>query len=134
MAKYLPKRLSTVGKLCLIVGKPSVDTHLFFIGKHLVDTQHFVSMKTLTDMTYLIDLPNQQFAKNSIASQDKLNCFQVQGQINTSVCCRRTRDGILSVCIPKTKRAPQSSNLGVGMERGVQFQVGKSEVPKKVLS
>ena len=34
MAKYLPKRLSTVGKLCLIVGKPSVDTHLFFIGKH----------------------------------------------------------------------------------------------------
>ena len=28
------KRLSTVGKLCLIVGKPSVDTHLFFVGKH----------------------------------------------------------------------------------------------------
>ena len=103
------KRLSTVGKLCLIVGKPSVDTHLFFVGKHLVDTQHFVSMKTFTDLT---DLPNQQFAKNSIASQDKPNCFQVQGQINTSVCC----------------------SLGVGTGMGVRFQVGKSEVPKKVLS
>ena len=132
MAKYLPKRLSTVGKLYLIVGKPSVDTHLFFVGKHLVDTQHFASMKTLTDLTYLIDLPNQQFAENSIASQDKPNCFQVQGQINTSVCCRRTRDGTLSVCIPKTKRAPQNSNLRVGTGIGGAISGRQiSKFPKK---